>query len=58
MNVDENPEIPSKYGIQSIPTMLFVANGKIIHQNVGALPESLLRQTVDQFLQVANPQPQ
>jgi len=55
MNVDDNPEIPGKYGIQSIPTMLFMANGKIIHQNVGALPESLLRQTVDQFLQVASP---
>ena len=55
MNVDENPEVSGKYGIQSIPTMLFIANGKIIHQNVGALPESLLRQTVDQFLQVATP---
>ena len=55
MNVDENPEVTGKYGIQSIPTMLFIANGKIIHQNVGALPESLLRQTVDQFLQVASP---
>jgi thioredoxin 1 len=55
MNVDENPEVAGKYGIQSIPTMLFIANGKILHQNVGALPEVLLRQTLDQFMQVANP---
>ena len=55
MNVDENPETPGRYGIQRIPTMLFIANGKIIHQNVGPLPESLLRQTVDQFLQVTKP---
>lgn len=55
MNVDENPEVAGKYGIQSIPTMLFISNGKILHQNVGALPEVLLRQTLDQFMQVANP---
>jgi thioredoxin 1 len=29
---------------------LFIANGKVIHQQVGALPEPLLRQVVDQFL--------
>ena len=37
VNTDENPEWAMKYGVQGIPTMLFVANGKMIHRQVGAL---------------------
>jgi thioredoxin 1 len=53
INTDENPEWMNKYGIQGIPTMLFVANGKIVHRQVGALPERMLRDTVNQFMEVA-----
>jgi len=53
INTDENPEWMMKYGIQGIPTMLFVAGGKIVHRQVGALPERMLRDTVTQFLEVA-----
>jgi thioredoxin 1 len=42
-----------KYGIQGIPTMLFVSDGRIVHRQVGALPERMLRDTVMQFLEVA-----
>jgi thioredoxin 1 len=52
VNTDENPEWASRYGVQGIPTMLFVANGKIIHRQVGALPEPMLRDIVNQFLDV------
>lgn len=52
VNTDENPEWMMKYGIQGIPTMLFVAGGKIIHRQVGALPEPMLRDIVAQFLDV------
>jgi thioredoxin 1 len=52
VNTDENPEWAMKYGVQGIPTMLFVANGKIIHRQVGALPEPSLRDLVSQFLDV------
>ena len=52
VNTDENPEWMMKYGIQGIPTMLFVAGGKIIHRQVGALPEPMLRDIVAQFLEV------
>ena len=41
VNTDDNPEWAGKYGVQGIPTMLFVANGKIVHRQVGALPEGL-----------------
>jgi thioredoxin 1 len=53
VNTDENPDWMNKYGIQGIPTMLFVANGKILHRQVGALPERMLRDMVTQFMEVA-----
>lgn len=52
VNTDEHQEWMMKYGIQGIPTMLFVAGGKIIHRQVGALPEPILRDIVAQFLDV------
>ena len=52
VNTDENPDWASKYGVQGIPTMLFVANGKVIHRQVGALPETMLQDVVAQFLEV------
>lgn len=54
VNTDENPEWMMKYGIQGIPTMLFVSGGKIVHRQVGALPERMLRDTVTQFLEVVS----
>jgi len=55
VNTDENPEWMNRYGIQGIPTMLFVYKGKIAHRQVGALPEKMLRQIVTQFLGMAKP---
>jgi thioredoxin 1 len=52
VNTDENPEWATKFGVQGIPTMLFVANGKIVHRQVGALPEPVLRDVVSQFMDV------
>ncbi len=52
VNTDENPEWASKYGVQGIPTMLFVAGGKVVHRQVGALPERMLRDVVSQFMEV------
>ncbi len=51
VNTDENPEWAQRYGVQGIPTMLFVARGKVIHRQVGALPEPMLREVVLQFLE-------
>ncbi len=52
VNTDENPEWAMKYGVQGIPTMLLIADGKIANRQVGALPEPLLRQIIDEFLSV------
>ncbi len=52
VNTDENPEWAAKYGVQGIPTMLFIYGGKIIHRQVGALSERMLREAVTQFMEV------
>ena len=54
VNTDEHSEWANKFGVQGIPTMLFMANGKVVHQQVGALPEPMLRTVLDQFLEVVN----
>lgn len=47
VNTDENSEWAIKYGVQGIPTLLFVKDGEVIREQVGALPETHLRELVD-----------
>jgi thioredoxin 1 len=56
VNTDENPQWAGQFGVQGIPTMLFVADGKLVHRQVGAMPEPILRDLFEQFLAVAKPQ--
>jgi thioredoxin len=51
VNTDENNQWAMKYGVQGIPTMLFIANGKVVHKQVGVLPEKILKDLVGQFLE-------
>jgi len=52
VNTDESSEYAIKYGVQGIPTMLFVSKGKVVHSQVGSAPESTIRTAVDQLLEV------
>ncbi len=52
VNTDENPDWATRFGVQGIPTMLFISNGKLVHRQVGALPEGMLRDVVKEFLEV------
>lgn len=54
INTDENPEWMMKYGIQGLPTMLFISGGEIVYRQSGALPERMLRDVVAQFMEVVN----
>jgi thioredoxin 1 len=51
VNTDENPDWAMKYGVQGIPTMLFVADGHLLDTQVGAVPEPYLRELVGSFLE-------
>ena len=50
VNTDEQPQWAMHYGVQGIPTMIFVSNGKLVHTQVGALPEHILKDIIGQFL--------
>ncbi|MGA2112506.1 MAG: thioredoxin [Anaerolineales bacterium] len=50
VNTDENPEWATRFGVQGIPTMLLVKDGKVVQRQVGALPMPYLKQMVDHFL--------
>ena len=52
INTDDHSEWMQKFGIQGIPTLLFVSGGKVVHRQVGALPERMLREVVGQFMEV------
>ena len=39
VNVDENSDLAVKYGIMSIPNMVFVKNGEVVDRVVGAIPK-------------------
>ncbi len=52
VNTDENPEWAMKYGVQGIPTLLFVSGGKIVHRQVGFAGEKMLRTVVEEFVAV------
>ena len=42
INVDENPELASQFGIVSIPTLVVMENGKIVSQVMGARPKDAI----------------
>lgn len=46
MNVDENPETPSRFHIRGIPTVLFFKNGQMVDQLVGNHPRETIVQTI------------
>ena len=46
LNVDENPQTASRYGIRSIPTMLIFKDGEQINTLVGALPKETIEQHI------------
>jgi thioredoxin len=57
VNTDEDAEWAARFQVSGIPTMLFVADGKIVHQQIGAVPYGYLKQIVDKFLEVVSKPP-
>jgi len=47
VDVDSNPNVAAKFGIRSIPTLLFFKNGEIVDKQVGAVPKTVLAQKLD-----------
>ena len=53
LNIDENPEAPSKYGVRGIPTMILFNNGQPAATKVGAEPKSRIQAWLEGALQSA-----
>jgi thioredoxin 1 len=50
LDIDANPETATKYGIRSIPAVLFLKNGEIVDQVIGAVPKKELVDKLDSLL--------
>ncbi|HET7772828.1 MAG TPA: thioredoxin TrxA [Burkholderiaceae bacterium] len=50
MNVDENRDVPAKFGIRGIPTLMLFKNGQVSATKVGALSKSQLTAFLDGHL--------
>ena len=50
LDVDENPQIPGKYGVMSVPTLMFFKKGEVMDQVVGALPKVQLKSKIEESL--------
>ena len=47
VNVDDNPVISRRFGVQAVPTLLVLSGGRVIAQQAGAAPSHVLRRWVD-----------
>ncbi len=50
INVDDNPEIPAKFGVRGIPTLMVFKDGENVETKVGAVQKSQLIQILDKHI--------
>ena len=50
VNVDEAPDLAARFGVMSIPTLLFIKDGKVVDRLTGAVPKGELAARLDSLL--------
>ncbi len=50
INIDDDSDTAEGFGVQSIPTLLFVKNGEVVNRNVGSMPAAQLDKLIQDFL--------
>jgi thioredoxin 1 len=50
MNVDDNPQTPSQYGVRGIPNLIVFKGGQVAEQIVGAVPKAQLVKAIDRVV--------
>ena len=50
LNVDQNPRTAGSYHVMSIPTLLFIKDGKVMDTVIGAVPEQTLQPKIEALL--------
>ena len=53
LNIDENPHVPTKYGVRGIPTMMIFHQGQVAATKVGALPKSKIKEWIESSIEVS-----
>jgi thioredoxin 1 len=53
LNVDENQQVPQRFGIKGIPTLVFFDGGREVERVVGASSKAALERVVDKYVMVA-----
>lgn len=51
VNIDDSPEVAQRYGVQSIPTLIFFKDGEESGRAVGIRPKNQLAETLDKLLE-------
>ncbi|MBI1330172.1 MAG: thioredoxin TrxA [Alphaproteobacteria bacterium] len=47
INIDENPGVPTKYGVRGVPTLMIFNQGQVAATKVGALPKSKIKEWIE-----------
>jgi thioredoxin 2 len=55
VNVDESPQVSQRYGVQGIPTLLLLDQGRVVSRQTGAAPEHVLQAWLDDALAALSP---
>jgi thioredoxin 1 len=50
LNIDDNPGVPTKYGVRGIPTLMLFKGGQLAATKIGALPKGALYEWIDSVL--------
>lgn len=53
VDVDDNPQVAARYGIRSIPTLLFFKDGQVVDQVIGVAPKKVLADKLTLLLKAA-----
>jgi thioredoxin 1 len=53
MDVDQNAQVPAKFGIRSIPTLMIFKNGQLVDKVIGAVPKNVLEQKMQAAMETA-----
>ena len=48
VNIDDNPGVPTKYGVRGIPTLMLFQNGQVAGTKVGAMPKSKISEWIEE----------
>ena len=50
LNIDDNPETPTKFGVRGIPTLILFKDGEVAATKVGALPKGKLMEWINESI--------